>query len=183
MKRVAVILADGFEEMEAINTIDILRRASIMVDIIALRNVSLTGAHGITITADDVFNYYGLLDFDAIIFAGGMANANELAEYSQVIDLINYYNENNKMICGICATPAVVFSRTDILNNKSFTCYPEEELINMVSASQYVDRPVVVSGNVITSQSPHSSMAYALTIVKELGYDIEDLQKALKGSL
>ena len=71
----------------------------------------------------------------------------------------------------------------DILKDKNFTCYPDEELINMVSASQYVDRPVVVSGNVITSQSPHSSMAYALTIAKELGYDISEVQKAIKGCL
>ena len=120
------------------------------------------------------------MHYDAIVFAGGMANANELADYSQVLDLINYYYDNDKFVCGICATPAVVFSRTKILNGKSFTCYPADDLIAMVSDAQYVDKPVVVSGKVITSQSPYSSMAYALTIVKELGYDIDDLQKAIK---
>lgn len=183
MKRIAVILADGFEEMEAINTIDILRRATIDVEIIALKDVTLTGAHGITIKADDVFDYYGLLDFDGIVFAGGMGNANALANDQQVLDLINYYFDQEKLICGICATPAVVFSRTNILAGKSFTCYPDKDLIAMVANAEFVDKAVVIDGKIITSQSPYTSMAFGLTIVKELGYDISNLQSAIKGSL
>ena len=182
MKRVAIILADGFEEMEAINTIDILRRVAIDVEIIATDDVTLTGAHGITIKADDVFDYYGLLEFDAIVFAGGMSNAEALSRDSRVIDLINYYYEHDKFVCGICATPAIVFSKTNILKSKSFTCYPDQDLIDMLDG-EFVDRPVVVCGKVITSQSPYSSMAFALTIAKELGYDITEVQNAIKGSL
>ena len=183
MKKLAIILADGFEEMEAINTIDILRRVSINVEIIALNNITLTGAHGITITADDVFDYYGLLEFDGIVFAGGMANAESLASNAQVLDLINYYYDNDKFICGICATPAIVFSKTKILSGRQFTCYPDQDLISMVSDGEFIDKPVIVGGKIITSQSPYSSMAYALTIAKELGYDISEVQKAIKGCL
>lgn len=183
MKRVVVILADGFEEMEAINTIDILRRASIDVEIVATSDTCLTGAHDITITADDVFDYYGMLDYDAIIFAGGMANANAVANDDRILDLIKYYNDHNKWICGICATPAIVFSKTNILDNRLFTCYPEDELISMVASGQFVNKPVVVCDNIITSQSPYTSMAFALTIAKELGYDIESLQGAIKGNI
>ena len=181
MKKVAVIMADGFEEMEAINTIDILRRASINVEIIALNNIALTGAHDITIHADEIFDYYCLLDFDAIIFVGGMANANSLASNNKVIELIDYYYKSKKLVCGICATPAVVFSKTNILDGKQFTCYPVDDLIGLVKNAEFVDKAVVVCDNVITSQSPYSSMAYALTIVKELGYDIDELQNDLKG--
>lgn len=183
MKRVAVILADGFEEMEAINTIDILRRATIDVEIVAISDTCLTGAHGITITADDVFDYYGMLDYDAIVFAGGMVNANTIASDDRVLELIKYYNECNKWICGICATPAVVFSKANILANRSYTCYPDSDLISMSSSGQFVDKSVVVSDNIITSQSPYTSMAYALTIAKELGYNVDALQKAIKGDV
>lgn len=183
MKKVAMILAEGFEEIEAINTIDILRRATVQVEIIALNNLCLTGAHGITINADEIFDYYALLDYDAIVFAGGMGNANSLANNDQVLELINYYYDNGKLVCGICATPAVVFSKTKILDNKRFTCYPDQELINLVSQGNFENKSVVVDGNVITSQSPYTSMAYALTIAKELGYDIETLQKEIKGSI
>lgn len=181
MKRVAVILTEGFEEIEAVNTIDILRRATINVEIISIGNLSITGSHGITITADEVFDYYGLLDFDAIVFAGGMGNANALAKETKVLELIEYYNSSNKLICGICATPAIVFGKTTILDGKNYTCYPDEEFKSLVSNGNFVDKSVVISGNVITSQSPYTSMAYALTIAKELGYDIGELQKALKG--
>jgi len=93
-----------------------------------------------------------------------------------VIDLINYYYDNKKLVCGICATPALVFSKTKILDSNSFTCYP-----GMSTDGNYVDKAVVVSDNVITSQSPYTAMVYALTIVKELGYDIDSLQKELRG--
>ena len=97
MKKVAVILSDGFEEIEAINTIDILRRATIDVEILALKDIQLTGAHGITINADEVFDYYGTLDYDSIVFVGGMGNANNLAQDQDVINLIDYYYENSKL--------------------------------------------------------------------------------------
>lgn len=183
MKKVAIILADSFEEIEAINTIDILRRAGVDVQIIALRDIALTGAHGITITADEVFDYYGLLDLDAIVFAGGMGNARDLSEEQQIIDLINYYYDAGKYVCGICATPAMVFGKTKILDGRQFTCYPDDDLKSMVEVGEFVNKSVVVSGNVITSQSPYTAMAYALTIAKELGYDIEDLQNSLKGAI
>ena len=182
MKSVAVILTDGFEEIEAINTIDILRRATINVEIVGLNESTVTGAHGVTIQADDIFDYYSLLGLDAIIFAGGMPNAVSLSSDQRVLDLINYYFDNGKFVCGICATPALVFSKTKILEGKDYTCYPDEEFKNMVNGN-FVDKSVVVAGNVITSQSPYTSMSFALTIAKELGYDITDLQKALKGSL
>ena len=176
MKSIVVILTDGFEEIEAINTIDILRRATINVEVVSLRDMTVTGAHGITIKADDVFDYYGLMNFDGLIFVGGMDNAISLSNEQKVIDLIEYYNDNKKLICGICATPAIVFRKTKILENKEYTCYP-----GMSQDDNYVNKSVVVSGNVITSQSPYTAMAYALTIAKELGYDIERLQKELKG--
>ena len=116
VKNLAIILADGFEEIEAINTIDILRRAGINVEILSLNDKIVTGAHGITLNADDVFDYYGFNGFDGIVFAGGMPNAISLSENSQVTQLINSFYDNGKLVCGICATPAIVFSKTNLFH-------------------------------------------------------------------
>ena len=182
MKKVSMILADGFEEMEAICTIDILRRAGVRVDIIGLNDTTITGSHDITLIADEKFDYYGVLDYDGIVFAGGMKNAMTLSENHDVLNLINHYNELGKLIAGICATPAIVFSKTNILDGKNATCYPDEELISKLKNANYVDKCAVVCDNIITSQSPYTAMAFGISITSYLGLDVDALQLALKGN-
>ena len=180
MKRVAVILCDGFEEVEAITPIDILRRAGVDVCVVGVGEINITGAHGITIIADDVFDYFNSLNYDGIVFAGGMKNAISLSQNTDILKLINYYFENDKLVCGICATPAVVFSMTEILKNKKFTCYPSEDLINLVSDGIYENSKVVYD-KILTSQSPMTATDFALAIVQVLGYDSSEIEKELKG--
>lgn len=182
MKRIAVITCDGFEEIEVINVVDILRRIGIKVDILGVKNSSITGAHGITVLADDIFDYYSHLDYDGLVFGGGMDNAQSLAQNDDVLKAIEYYSEQKKLVAGICATPAIVFGKTKILDDKQFTCYPSEELIGNVKNGKYVDKCACVCDNIITSQSPYTAMSFALTIAKYLGYDIEGVQKDLKGN-
>jgi len=181
MKRVAIIISDGFEEIEAISVIDILRRATVSVEVLSVGDVNVTGGHGITMLADDVFDYYGALEFDAIIFAGGMKNAETLAATPDVIKLINHYHENEKLICGICATPAVVFSKTDILKGREFTCYPDSALIDKVEGGIFVDEGVVFFDNIVTSQSPATATHFALAICEILGYDSDVILNELEG--
>ena len=92
MKSVGVILADGFEEIEAIEVIDILRRATCRVEILGHQNIQITGARGVTIEGDDRFNYYTALDYDGIVLVGGMANANTLSEDKDILNLLEEYN-------------------------------------------------------------------------------------------
>ena len=182
MKKVAIILSDGFEEMEAVAVIDILRRATIGVEILSLNDINVTGGHGITIIADEKFDYYSALDFDGIIFAGGMKNALTLSEDNNVLDLINYYYECGKLIAGICASPSVIFSKTNIYEgNKEFTCYPDKELIEKVKDGVFVDRPVVFVDNILTSQSPSTATHFALAICEILGYDSSIILNDLEG--
>lgn len=181
MKKVAIILADGFEELEAISVIDILKRASISVEILALGNVRVTGAHDITIEADEIFNYYNALDLDGIVFAGGMSNARTLSEEGTIIDLVNHYYEENKMVAAICASPAFILPRTKIDRSIECTCYPDISLTSMLDAFRYVDDNVVVSKNVITSQSPFTALEFALSIVDYLGGDARQLLADLEG--
>lgn len=184
MKRVAIILAEGFEEIEAITVIDILRRATISVDVLSVGDTKITGAHGITVIADDIFDYYSNLDYDAIVFAGGMKNAITLSENSDVLKLIEWYNSNEKLVCGICATPALVFSKTNIFDGGHFTCYPNKEMI--INASKtckgvYIDDDVVFDNNVVTSQSPATATHFALAICEILGYDSMSILNDLEG--
>lgn len=182
MKKVAIIINDGFEEIEVVNVIDILRRVGVKVDILSIQNLTVTGAHGIPILADEIFDYYSHLDFDGIIFGGGMANAENLSENNDVLKLIDAYDENKKLVAGICATPAVVFSKTKVFDGKQFTCYPDMELISRVTNGEFIDKSVVICDNLITSQSPYTAMVFALSIAKYLGYDIEKVQNDLKGN-
>lgn len=181
MKKLAIIITNGFEEIEAVSVIDILRRAQIKVDVLALKDIQVTGAHDITIFADDIFNFYSDMNYDGILFAGGMANANSLAESDDVLKLIKYYNDNKKLIAAICASPALVLSKAGIIENKICTCYPDEGLISKIKNAKYIDKSVVVCDNIITSQSPFTAMAFALAIVNYFGYDVKKLQTDLKG--
>ena len=182
MKKIAVIISDGFEEIEVISVVDILRRLGAKVDVLGVGSSTVTGAHGIPVLADENFDYYSHLDYDGIVFGGGMQNAITLSENNDILKLIDHYSQANKMVAGICASPAVVFSKTKILDGKNFTCYPAEELISKVKNANYVDKSAVVCDNIITSQSPYTAMAFSLTIAKYLGYEIYGIQKELKGN-
>lgn len=181
MRKVAIILAEGFEEIEAIAIIDILRRATISVEVLSVADIRLTGSHGITIMADETFDYYSALDYDAIVFAGGMKNAIALSENKSVLDLIEYYYDHKKIVCGICATPALVFSKTKILDGNEFTCYPDKEFIDGVNGGIFVNEGVVFSSNILTSQSPSTATHFALAICEVLGYDSSQILCDLEG--
>ena len=180
MKKVAVILAEGFEELEAVTVIDVLRRAGIDVEVKGVNNHQLTGSRGVTIICDDTFDYYGSLDYDGVIMVGGMNNATALSQDEGVLNIVRYYMDKSKLVAGICATPALVFSEAGILQGKVATCYPSDSLITNMNC-EYLDKECVVCDNLITSQSPDTAMEFALTIVQYLGYDASSVYSDLQG--
>jgi len=180
MKKVLLVLSAGFEELEAITVIDILRRANIGVEVRGLRDVQMTGSRGITLICDDVFDYYSSLEFDGLIMVGGMDNAINLSQDEKVLVLLKEYMSKSKMVAGICATPAIVFSEAGILEGKVATCYPSDGLISQLDC-EYVDKPCIVCDNLITSQSPDTAMEFALTIVEFLGEDAGAVYSELQG--
>lgn len=180
MKKVVVLLSAGFEELEAVSVIDILRRANIGVEVMGLRDIQVTGSRGITLTCDDVFDYYSSLEFDGVVMVGGMDNATSLSEDEKVLGLLQDYMKKGKMIAGICATPSLVFSQAGILEGKIATCYPSDSLISQLDC-EYVDKSCVVCDNLITSQSPDTAMEFALTIVQYLGGDAGTVYSSLQG--
>lgn len=173
-KTVLILLADGFEEIEAVVCIDILRRAGLETITASLNKKRMVcGSHNIEIEADlKLSDFSGLPD--ALILPGGSVGTKNLSRSKKVLDLIEKCNEKGKIIAGICAAPAVVLSPLGILDNKKVTCYPE--LKNKLrSTTVYVDKKVVIDGNIITSQGVGTALYFALKLVEKLkGVKIAD---------
>jgi len=178
--KVYIFLADGFEEIEAITVIDVLRRAG--VDI---RTVSITGknevigSHEIKVTADLLFDESLLKDGEMIVLPGGMPGTANLSKHDGLSGLIRYYSENDKWIAAICAAP-MVYGRMGLLKGKCATCYPGFEK-DLAGAELKVDK-VVVDGKCVTSRGPGTAIYFALKLVEVLK-DSQTADKLKKGML
>jgi 4-methyl-5(b-hydroxyethyl)-thiazole monophosphate biosynthesis len=165
-KKAVILLATGFEEIEAVTVIDVLRRAGIEIIIAGLEDSEVTGSHGITVLADKKIDDLKS-DFDAMIIPGGLPGAMHLHNSSEVNDFIKTMNSKGALIAGICAAPAVVLAPLGILDNKTATCYPGDQA-DFGKSTSYKNEAVVVDGNIITSQGPGTSMEFAFSIVEKL---------------
>lgn len=165
-KRALIILAEGFEEIEATAPIDILRRAQVEVIVAGLNNKEICGAHGIKINADILLEEFRQ-DADALILPGGSPGAENLSKSKKVSELIKAMFKGNKIIAAICASPALVLEPTGILKNKKATCYPGMEKLFSQDV-QFCQEAVVRDGNIITSRGPATALPFALAIVEAL---------------
>lgn len=165
-KKVLVVLADGFEEIEAITPIDVLRRAGLEVTTAGVGKQRITGAHGIAVEADVVLEKYDGVP-DAIVLPGGQPGADNLAKSEALKKLLKRVNEKQNLIGAICAAPAVVLAPQGYLDGRSATCYPGFEGRLGPKTSFKLDR-VVSDGNVVTSRGPGSAFEFALELVKRL---------------
>lgn len=161
-----MILADGFEEIEAAAPVDLLRRAGVEVTVGGLRGVTVKSARGLSVTADAALGRISG-DFDALILPGGGEGAKNLAASESVRTLILDMFKKRKWICAICASPVLVLFPTGILKGKSATCFKGMES-GFDSSVKYVGQKVVVDGNIITSQGPGTAVEFALTIIEKL---------------
>jgi len=167
-KKAIAILADGFEEIEAVTIINTLRRAGIKVIICGLGTDLVKGSREITISADKLLEESDLAsEYDACVLPGGMPGAENLAGSDIVKELLTKMHAQGKVIAAICASPALVLSSTGILNNKSATCFPGMRG-NFSSSTTYKEDNVVIDGNIITSKGPATAMEFSLSIVEVL---------------
>lgn len=159
-----LFLATGFEDMEAIATIDILRRAGIEVKSVSITDTKeVTSAHGITITADVLFDETDFSDAIWLILPGGLPGATNLAACKPLTTLLTEHNRAGRNIAAICASPAVVLAPLGILDGREAVCYPgfEDKMPNAKKGFT----PVVTDGNIITANGPASAVLFALSIV------------------
>ena len=159
--RLIVPLAEGFEEIEAVAVIDVLRRANIKVDVVGIEDEIVAGRNGIKILCDKIMADVKPEDYDGIVLPGGNPGYKNLESNQQVINFIKALNGKGKLVAAICASPTIL-EKIGVLEGKRATCYPtmREKIKN------FVDERVVVDKNVITSQGPGTAIEFALEIVR-----------------
>ncbi|MCW8894450.1 MAG: DJ-1/PfpI family protein [Sulfurimonas sp.] len=180
MSRVLVPLARGFEEIEAVSIIDVLRRADIEVLVASLdENRAVKGANGITVMSDMHVKDVGADELDMIVLPGGVEGTYALAEDANVIKILQEMDSKGKNIGAICAAPYAL-NKAGVLK-QNYTCYPSFE--EYIKDDGYMgDKAMVVEdGNVMTSRGPATAICFALQIVKKLKG--EETYLMLKGGL
>lgn len=166
MKKALIFLAEGFEEVEALTVVDLLRRAKISVDMVSISGAEqVTGSHGITVQADTTFEQCALNEADALILPGGMPGTRNLQAFAPLNDALKEADKQGKLLCAICAAP-LVLGCNHILEGKKASCYPgfEEELLG---ATVSID-PVSCDGNVITSRGLGTAIDFGGEIIAAL---------------
>lgn len=167
MSKVVVLLAEGFEEIEALTPVDLLRRAGIEVITASItREREVMGSHGIPVIADTTVSALSELA-DALFLPGGLKGTNNLKDSAETADLILAYLAAGKYLTAICAAPTV-FGRMGILHGMKATCYPglEEQLTGAQWTGEDVN--VAVDGQFITSRGAGTSMDFALKLIEIL---------------
>lgn len=160
MARVIVPVADGFEEVEAVTVIDLLRRAGIEVVVAALEARTVTGSHGIALQADTDLDAALAGEFDMVVLPGGLPGADHLDADPRVRALLERMAASGKFTAAICAAPKVLAS-AGLLAGKRHTAFPG--ILDSAGADA-----VVTDGKVITSRGPGTAMDFALTLVESL---------------
>ena len=179
MNRVAILLAPGFEELEAVAVVDILRRAGIDVDMVGLEEGPIPSARNVRIMPDIVLDdIIEDRDYDLIVLPGGIDGTENLARDQRVVALLTRQIESGKMVGAICAAPTVL-ERHNLVAGKTITCHPVCR--DAIRKARLSDDRVVRDGVVITSQGPGTAIEFALRIVEELlgPGKVEGLNKGL----
>ena len=174
MAKVAVFIADGSEEVEAITPVDLLRRAKVDVDVVSIMDsLEITASRNVKITADKLIGDINFDEYDLLMLPGGVKGTNNLNATELLKAQIVKFNDQGKGIAAICAAPTV-FAGLGILKGKDSTCNPgfwEELRAN--GANVIEDSKVVVNGNIITSQAMGTSVDFGLELVGYLCGDEE----------
>ena len=168
MKKVLVPLAAGFEELEAVTIIDLLRRASIEVTVAGLDDDVITGSRGTRILPDKRLDSASSSAYDMIVLPGGLPGADNLNSDSRIHELLQQMAKNGRYIAAICAAPKVLAS-AGLLQNKRMTSYPGS--LSEAEGMHNTGKAVVVDGNIITSRGPGTAMDFALQLIQLLAGD------------
>lgn len=166
MKKVIVFLAEGFEEVEALTSVDLLRRAGAQVVTMTINDrENVEGAHDIEVVADSVFDKTELEDADAIILPGGMPGTINLKNNPDIEETVKTFYKTGKLVCAICAAP-MILGTLGLLKGKRACCYPGME--DYLEGAEVKTDLVCRDGNIITGQGVGGAIAFALEIIAYL---------------
>ena len=164
MIKVGIFMADGCEEIEGLTVVDIVRRAKLEIETISItEKAEVTSSHQVTFKTDTTKAQADFDSYDAIVLPGGMPGTLNLGADETVVKTIKRFAAEGKLVAAICAAPSVL-GENHILEGKKATCHPgfEEKLLG----AQWLEQPVVVDGNVITSRGMGTAIDFAAKLVE-----------------
>lgn len=165
-KKVCVFLADGFEEIEGLTVVDLLRRAGVQVTTVSVEDTcAIHGAHGIDVQADKLFEEMNYEGQDMLVLPGGMPGTLNLGNHEGLKCILNQFYRERKFIAAICAAPSLL-GKYGFLKGRRATSYPgfEEALLG----AQYTEDDVAVSDFIITSRGLGTAIPFSLTLIEQL---------------
>lgn len=163
---VYILLGTGFEEMEALTPVDLLRRAGISVMTVGINGKNITGGHGITVEADITLGQMDLTAMDMIVLPGGLGGVASIRSSQEALDAVSFAYDNGKFVAAICAGPTVL-ADLHITDKCNAVCYPGCES-GMGSADIHADKACVQDGNIITAASAGCAIPFALSLISAL---------------
>ena len=165
-KKAIMLFAAGYEEVEALMTVDLLKRGGVEVTLVSVSGESmLQGSHGIGVAMDEALERVNIKEADAVIIPGGMPGTLNLAESETVCQTLTNADREGKIVAAICAAPTVL-GKCGILKGKKATCYPGYE--EQLGGAEFVDQMVVTDGNIVTSRGLGTAMEFGLKLVEML---------------
>lgn len=177
MKKVAILLANGFETLEALTVVDILRRAKVTVDTFSVSKDEVETSHKIKVKADKNIEDKEIENYDILVLPGGLPGATTLRDDERVIKLVKEFNEKEKSICAICAAP-IVLGKAGITEGLNMTCYPGFE--NEIGNANYKEDLVVVDRNIITGKAASASIPFAFEILNLVAPEkVNEIKKSM----
>lgn len=181
MKQVAVIFANGCEEVEGLSVVDVLRRLSIPTVMVGLTSKQITGDHQIQLICDQVVDD-NLINYDLVAFPGGKIGAENLRDNKKLRKLMVKRYEEGKWNASMCAAP-IAFARYGILDNADYTCYPGfDKQTKQDAPTGNFKETITVTDNkhkIITSRGPATAWAYAYAIAEALGVETKQLKQGM----
>lgn len=174
--KVAVLLAEGFETIEGLTTVDIMRRAEVACHTFGTKSTEVTTSHGVVVKADKELTDE-IYSYDILVLPGGMPGAVNLRDDEKVNEIVKRFYDENKIIAAICAGP-ITFGKLGLTDGKNVTCYPgfQQQLGNC----NYKEELVVVDGNIITGRGPAASVEFAFEILNHAAPEkVDTLRKGM----
>lgn len=176
MKGVFIFLADGFEDVEALATSDVLRRGGVPVQLISVsEDPFVVSSHRVAVGVDNSFDFFlsevemeGTSEEDVMIFPGGMPGTKNLAKHEQLMALMQQHYDDGGTVAAICAAPGLVLSQIEDIEGKKMTCFDGFEEYLASKGAEFVPKPAITDGRVITGRSAGHAVAFGLEILKKV---------------
>lgn len=174
--KAVVLFKEGFEELEALSVVDVLRRANITCEMLGMDGQKVTSSHGIEVTMDKLFDETAY-EADVVVLPGGLPGSTSLRDDERVINILKDFNEKKKWIAAICAGP-ISLEKADVIKGKTFTCAPGFE--KEIPSGIHQDTLTCVDDNIITARGPAAALEFAYLILEKMGQDSTKISQAMQ---